>query len=243
MIINQSMAKEFWPNENPIGRRVTMKNWGPPLAGEIVGIVGDVKTDGIAADIYPMIYWPYFQFPQNFNAFVVRAERNPVRLVPAIKERIWSVDKNLPISKIATMDQLVSDSLARRRLYMVLLSVFASAALLLAAVGIYGAMSYSVSQRTNELGVRIALGAQARDVLMLVIKRGLSVAIAGMAIGIAAAFVLTRLMSSLLFGVRAIDPFTFGAVAGVLILVALAACFFPARRAARVDPITALRSD
>jgi putative ABC transport system permease protein len=243
MIINQTMAKQFWPNENPIGKRVTMNHWGPPLTGEIVGIVGDVKTDGIAANTYPMIYWPYFQFPQNFNAFVVRTEGNPARLIASIKERIWSVDKTLPISKIATMDQLISDSLARRRLYMILLSVFAASALLLAAVGIYGVMSYSVSLRTNEMGIRIALGAQARDVLMLVMKRGLSVALVGMAIGIAAAFALTRLMSSLLFQVRAVDPFAFGAVAVALLLVALLACWIPARRAARVDPITALRSE
>jgi putative ABC transport system permease protein len=243
MIINQSMAKEFWPNESPIGERVTMTHWGPPLTGEIIGIVGDVKTDGIAADIYPMIYWPYFQFPQNFNAFVVRAEGDPSRLIAPIKERIWSVDKTLPISKIATMNQLISDSLARRRLYMVLLTVFAGAALLLAAVGIYGVMSYSVSQRTNEMGIRIALGAQANDVLVLVMKRGLSVALLGVAIGIAAAYGLTQLMSSQLFGVSATDPVAFGAVVFTLLLVALLACYIPARRATRVDPMTALRNE
>jgi putative ABC transport system permease protein len=243
MIINQTMAKEFWPNENPIGQRVTMNNWGPPLTGEIVGIVGDVKIDGIAADTYPAIYWLYFQFPQNFNAFVVRTEGDPNRLIAPIKERIWSVDKSLPISKIATMDQLISDSLARRRLYMVLLTVFAGSALLLAAVGIYGVMSYSVSQRIHEMGIRIALGAQARDVQMLVMRCGLTVALLGMTVGIAAALALTRLMSGLLFGVGPFDPFAFGAVAAVLMLVALLACYLPARRAARVDPIRALRID
>jgi putative ABC transport system permease protein len=243
MIINQTMAKEFWPNENPIGQRVTMNNWGPPLTGEIVGIVGDVKIDGIAADTYPAIYWPYFQFPQNFNAFVVHTEGDPNRLIAPIKERIWSVDRALPISKIATMDQLISDSLARRRLYMVLLTVFAGSALLLAAVGIYGVMSYSVSQRIHEMGIRIALGAQARDVQMLVMRCGLTVALLGMTVGIAAALALTRLMSGLLFGVGPFDPFAFGAVAAVLMLVALLACYLPARRAARVDPIRALRID
>lgn len=243
MIINQTMAKEFWPNESPIGKRVTMKNWGPPLTGQVVGIVGDVKTSGIAADTYPMIYWPYFQFPQNFNAFVVRTEGDPARLIASIKERIWSVDRNLPISKIATMDQLISDSLARRRLYMILLTVFAAAALLLAAVGIYGVMSYSVSQRIHEMGIRIALGAQPNDVLALVMKRGLSVALLGMTIGFAAAYALTRLMSSLLFGVRATDPFAFGAVALALLIVALLACYIPARRATHVNPMTALRNE
>lgn len=243
MIINQAMAKEFWPNESPIGKRVTMKNWGPPLTGEIVGVVGDTKADGIAADIYPMIYWPYFQFPQNFNAFVVRTDGDPVQMIAAIKERIWSVDKTLPISGIATMDQLISDSLARRRLNMVLLSIFASVALLLAAVGIYGVMSYSVSQRTNEMGIRIALGAQPRNVSVLILKQGLSVALIGMTIGIGAAFALTRLMSSLLFGISATDPFAFGAVAIALMVVALLACYIPARRATRVDPMTALRNE
>ena len=243
MIINQNMAKQFWPNESPIGKRVTMKNWGPPLTGEIIGIVGDTKADGIAADVYPMIYWPYFQFPQNFNAFVVRTDGDPSRMISAIKERIWSVDKTLPISGIATMDQLIYDSLARRRLNMVLLSIFASVALLLAAVGIYGVMSYSVSQRTNEMGIRIALGAQPRNVLMLILMQGLSVAALGMVIGIGAAFVLTRLMSSLLFGISATDPLAFGAVAIALTIVALLACYIPARRATRVDPMTALRNE
>jgi predicted permease len=243
MIINQTMAKQFWPNENPIGQRVTMKNWGPPMAGEVVGIVGDTRADGIAENIYPMIYWPYFQFPQNFNSFVVRADGDPTRLIAPIKERIWSVDRTLPISKIATMDQLISDSLARLRLNLILLSTFATAALLLAAVGIYGVMSYSVSRRTNEMGVRIALGAQASDVLMLILKQGVSVAALGMAVGIAAALALTRLMSSLLFGISATDPFAFGAVAIALMAVAVLACYIPARRATRVDPMTALRNE
>lgn len=243
MIINQTMAREFWPNESPIGQRVTMKNWGPPLTGQIIGIVGDVKADGIAADTFPMIYWPYFQFPQNFNAFVIRTDGDPARMISAIRERIWSVDKTLPISTIATMEQLISDSLARRRLNMVLLSVFAAAALLLAAVGIYGVMSYSVSQRINEMGIRVALGAQSKDILKLILKQGLNVALLGMAIGIAAALALTRLMSGLLFEVSATDPFAFGGVAMALMIVALFACYIPARRATRVDPMTALRHE
>jgi predicted permease len=243
MIINQTMAKQFWPNENPIGQRVTMRNWGPPMTGEVIGIVGDTRADGIAENISPMIYWPYFQFPQNFNSFVVRSDSDPTRLIAPIKERIWSIDKTLPISKIATMDQLISDSLAHRRLNMLLLSIFATVALLLAAVGIYGVMSYSVSRRTNEMGVRIALGAQTTDVLMLILKQGLRVAAMGMAIGIAAALALTRLMSSLLFGVSATDPLAFVAVAIALTIVALIACYIPARRATRVDPMAALRNE
>jgi putative ABC transport system permease protein len=164
-------------------------------------------------------------------------------MISAIKERIWSVDKTLPISGIATMDQLISDSLARRRLNMILLGIFASVALLLAAVGIYGVMSYSVSQRTNEMGIRIALGAQPRNVLALILKQGLSLALIGMTIGIGAALALTRMMSSLLFGISPTDPFAFGAVAIALTIVALLACYIPARRATRVDPMTALRNE
>ncbi|HUK30994.1 MAG TPA: FtsX-like permease family protein, partial [Candidatus Acidoferrum sp.] len=187
--------------------------------------------------------WPYTQFPQNFNAFVLRSKGNPLALVPLVKERLWSVEKNLPISEIATMDQIMSDSLSRRRLYTVLLSIFAGSALLLAAVGIYGVVSHSVSLRTHELGLRIALGAQRRDILSLVLARGLGVALVGMAIGTAAALWLTRLMSSLVFGVSTSDPLTFGSVAAALTLIALVACYVPARRAMGVDPMVALRCE
>ncbi|HKV26847.1 MAG TPA: ABC transporter permease [Candidatus Acidoferrales bacterium] len=243
MIINQTMARKFWPHESPIGKRVTMKDWGPPLTGEIVGVVGDVKINGLDAASGPAIYWPYSQFPVNFNAIVVRSDADPVRLVSAVKSRIWSVDKNQPISKIATMEQVLSDSIAQRRLYLVLLGVFASAALLLAAVGIYGVMSYSVSRRTHEIGIRLALGAGQTEILKLVLGRGTKLALLGVTTGIVAAVILTRLMSSLLFGVNATDPATFAAVAALLMLVALAACYIPARRAMHVDPMVALRHE
>ncbi|HET6198865.1 MAG: ABC transporter permease [Candidatus Acidiferrales bacterium] len=241
MIINQTMARQFWPNESPIGKRVTMKDWGPPLTGEIVGVAGDVKINGLDAAIGPAIYWPYSQFPVNFNAIVVRGDTDPLRLVSAVKSQIWSVDKNQPISKIATMEQVLSDSIAQRRLYLVLLGVFAGAALLLAAVGIYGVMSYSVSQRTHEMGIRLALGAPQTEILKLILGRGAKLALLGVATGILAATALTRLMSSLLFGVSPSDPATLAAVAVLLMLVAMAACYIPARRAMRVDPMIALR--
>ncbi|HEV2489545.1 MAG TPA: ABC transporter permease [Candidatus Acidoferrales bacterium] len=241
MIINETMARTFWPHESPLGKRVTMKDWGPPLTGQIVGVVGDVKANGMDAAVGPMIYWPYFQFPQNFNTFVVRGAGNPMSLVSGVKSAIWAVDSNQPISRIRTMDQILSESLARRRLYMVLLGVFAGAALLLAAVGIYGVVSYSVSQRTHEMGIRLALGAQRSDVLRLILGQGTGVALLGIAIGIVASLALTRLMSSLLFGVSATDPLTFAVVAILLMLVALTACYIPARRAMRVDPLVALR--
>jgi putative ABC transport system permease protein len=243
MVINEAMARQYWPNENPIGWRVTMKDWGPPLTGEIVGVVGDVKTNGLDAAVGPMIYWPYFQFAELFNTIVVRAERDPATLAPDVKEAIWSVSKNQPISRIETMEEILSESLARRRLYLILLGVFAAAALLLAAVGIYGMVSYSVSLRIREIGIRIAIGAERGDVLRMVLGQGAKTAALGIVLGTGAALGLTRLMASLLFGVSATDPLTFIAVVGVLIAVALGGSLVPARRAMRVDPMMALRQE
>ncbi len=241
MLINETMARKYWAHSNPIGQHVTMLDWGPPLEGEIVGVVGDVKTNGLDEATAPTIYWPYYQFPQLFNTMVVRSDSDPMRLVSAVKSQIWSMDKNQTLSEIKSMEQLLADSLARRRLYMLLLSVFAAAALLLAAVGIYGVMAYSVSQRMHEIGIRLALGAERRDVLRLILRRGMGVTFAGAAIGLAVAFGLTRLMSSLLFGVSAADPATFAGVTILLLGIALLACYIPARRAMRVDPMVALR--
>jgi putative ABC transport system permease protein len=243
MVINQTMARQFWPNDNPIGQHVTMKDWGPPLTGEIVGVVGDVRTNGLDEAVGPMIYWPHFQFPELFNTIVVRSDGEPSRLLPAVKAAVWAVNKNQAISKMETMAQVLSESLARRRLYMILLGVFAGAALLVAGVGVYGMLTYSVNQRIREMGIRIAIGAERGDVLRLVLGHGAKVALLGIVIGIAAALGLTRLMKSLLFGVSATDPLTFAGVASLLTLVALGASFLPARRAMRVDPMVALRHE
>jgi putative ABC transport system permease protein len=243
MVINQTMARQYWPNDSPIGQHATMKDWGPPLTGEIVGVVGDVKTNGLDEAVGPMIYWPHFQFPELFNTIVVRSDGEPSRLLPAVKTAVWAVNKNQAISKIDTMEQVLSESLARRRLYMILLGVFAGAALLLAGVGIYGTVSYSVSQRIREMGIRIAIGAERGDVLRLVLGQGARAALLGILVGIGTAVALTRLMASLLFGVRATDPLTFAVVAVLLGLVALVACYIPARRAMRVDPMVALRHE
>jgi len=243
MVINQTMARQFWPNENPLGKHVTMKDWGAPLTGEIVGVVGDVKSNGLDEAGGPMIYWPYYQFAQIFNSVVVRSELNIATLIPAVKSQIWSVDKNQPVSDIKTMDQVLSDSLARRRIYMALLGMFAGAALLLAAVGIYGVMSYTVNQRVHEIGLRLALGAERADVLRLILSEGTKIAFVGTAIGVAVALALTRLMTSLLYGVTATDPATLLTVAALPVLVAVVACYIPARRAVRVDPMVALRHE
>ncbi len=243
MIVNEEMARRHWPNENPIGRRVTMKDWGPPLAGEIVGVVGDVKADGLDSSTRPMIYWPYPQFPGIFNALVIRAEGDPMNIVAAVKSRIWSVDREQPLSGIQPLEEVIAASVAPRRFNMLLLVIFATLALLLTSVGVYGVISYSVAQRTREIGVRMALGARRVDVLKLVVRQGMALALAGVGVGLAASFGLTRLMANLLFGVGASDPLTFSAIALLLVAVALLACYLPARRATKVDPLTALRHD
>jgi predicted permease len=243
VLINETLARKFWPNpyQNPIGQRITMKDWGPPLTGEIVGIVGDVKGDGLDAVVSPMLYWPYTQFGLVFNTMVVRTDGDPLRFTAAVKDRIWSVDKDQPVSRVQSMEQILSDSVARRRLYVVLLGVFASVALLLAAAGIYGVVSYSVTQRTREIGIRVALGAERVDVLWLIVAQAAKLALTGELLGILLALAITRLMASLLFGTSAADPLTFAGVPIVLSTVALAACCIPARRAIRVDPVVALR--
>jgi putative ABC transport system permease protein len=243
VIINETLAHRFWPNpkESPVGQHITMKDWGPPLTGEIVGVVGDVKGDGLDVTVGPMLYWPYTQFGQIFNTMVVRSDDDPLRLASAVKSAIWSVDEDQTVSRIQTMDQILSDSLARRRLSVVLLGVFACIAVLLAAAGIYGVVSYSVAQRTREIGIRVALGAERVGILRLIIVQAAKLAVAGQLIGLLAALGLTRLMSSLLFGISAADPLTFAGVGFLLTAVALAACYIPARRAMRVDPMVALR--
>jgi putative ABC transport system permease protein len=220
-----------------------MKDWGPPLTGEIVGVVGDVKADGLDSSTRPMIYWPYQQFPGVFNAMVIRAEGDPMNIVAAVKSQVWSVEREQPLSGIQPMEEVIAVSIAPRRFNMLLLGIFAALALMLAAVGIYGVISYTVAQRTREIGVRMALGARRADVLKLVVRQGMSLALAGIGAGLAASFALTRLMANLLFGVSPSDPLTFGAIASLLGSVALLACYLPARRATKVDPLVALRSE
>ena len=241
LVINQTLARTFWPNENPLGQRITMKDWGPPLTGEIVGVVGNVRTNGLDEQVGPMVYWSYYQFGLVFNSMVVRTEGDPLLLVSAVKSRIWSVNKDQPVSQIQTMSQILSQSLARRRLYVVLLGVFACVALLLAAAGIYGVVSYSVTQRTREVGIRVALGAERVDILRIIVLQAAKLALAGELLGILAALAVTRLMTSLLFGITAVDPLTFAGVTLLLSAVAFLACYIPARRAMRVDPMVALR--
>jgi putative ABC transport system permease protein len=241
VIINKTFADRFFPRGNALGQKVIIDMKDQNLPDEIVGVVGDVHESSLADTPDPEAYWPYPELPYPAMTVLVRTAEPPLSLVPAIRDTLRQLDKDQPIAKVSTMDTLVADSFSRSRFTTLLLSAFAAVALILACIGIYGVMAFAVTQRTNEFGIRMALGAQQGDVLRLVLGQGTKLALAGISIGIVAALALTRLMSSLLFGVSASDPVTFIVVAILLAAVALAACYIPARRAMKVDPMIALR--
>jgi putative ABC transport system permease protein len=246
-VINQTMARGFWPPEDhidPIGKRIMP---GAPHPGaawlSIVGVVGDVKSAALDVASIPQMYRPLGQHPVRTMRLAIRTSADPMSVVSEVRRQLFALDKDRPLYHITSMEQIVSDSVAPRRFDLLLLAAFAALALVLAAVGIYGVMSYSVAQRTHEIGVRLALGARSGDVLRLVARQGLALALAGIAIGIAASLALTRLISGLLFSVRATDPVTFVSVSVLLAAVALVASLVPARRATRIDPMAALRHE
>jgi len=240
LIINEAMARQHFQGEDPIGKTMII-GYGDPVPREIIGVVGDVKHVGLANDARVELYAPHAQTPWSFITLVVRSTSDTAGLLTMIRREVQAVDKDQPVANVRTMRERVSNSIAQPRFYTMLLGVFAAVALVLAAVGVYGVMSYSVTQRTREIGIRMALGANRRDIVKLVIRQGMMPAIIGVAIGVAAAFALTRLMASLLFAVSATDPVTFAAISLLLAAVALVACYIPARRATRVDPMIALR--
>jgi putative ABC transport system permease protein len=241
-LVNSSVAKRFWPGQDPLGKRFLLGHPGLDTKWvTIVGVVGDTKMYGLANPSRLEIYLPFRQDTENDMNLVVRSGTDPASLVPAIRAAVAAVDKDQPVSGVETMKQLVSDSVSTRRLTLVLLGLFSGLALVLAAIGIYGVMAYSVAQRTHEIGIRIAVGAQQKDVLGLVLREGARLALWGVAFGVVAALGLTRLLSTLLFGVSASDPLTYAGVAVLLVVVALLACYIPARRALNVDPMVALR--
>ncbi len=241
VIINEAMARESWPNEEPIGKHVTINMKDENIPSEIVGIVGDVKDTGLDTTPRAMAYWPHPELAYPFMTLVIRTTSDPLNLVASVRREVWKIDPDQPLSQIATMDQLLSKSMAQRRFSMLLLSIFAALALVLAAVGVYGVMAYAVAQRTHEIGIRMALGAQQRDVLQLVLGEGAKLALAGVGLGLLGAAALTRVLESLLYGIGDKDVTTFLSFAALLLIVSLLACYIPVRRAMRVDPMVALR--
>jgi putative ABC transport system permease protein len=244
-IIDERLQRRLWPNANPIGRRLTYGRFPerPGMWIEIVGVVKRIRHHRLDADVREMVYFPHAQSSRIGMTLVIRSASDPLAMVGATRGAVQSVDSDQPIYGIRMMDEMVAGALAPARFTLLLLMIFAGVAAALAVVGIYGVMSHSVTQRTHEIGVRMALGAGTNDVLRLVIRQGIKLALLGVASGLVVALLLTRLMRELLFGVSATDPLTFGFIALLLILVASLACYIPARRATKVDPLVALRCE
>jgi predicted permease len=256
VVINAAMAKKYWPGQDAIGQRITIGHGLGPEFGdptrEIVGIVGDVRENGLDSDPPPVMYVPWYQMSDGLTrlgnslvpaSWIVRSAAPATALTSEIQKEFQAVDAQLPIAQVQSMQQLVSKSIARQNFNMVLLTIFGAIALLLAAIGIYGLMSYSVAQSTHDIGVRLALGADRRDILSLVVARGMKLASVGLLIGAAGAFAASRLLAQLLFGVKPTDPMTYALVTVALAFVAFLACYLPARRAMRVEPVIALRAE
>jgi putative ABC transport system permease protein len=243
-IINETMARQFFPNEDPIGKRINTADEGQPAWRQIIGVVGDAKYNGLAEETQPAMYQPSLQ-ATSYNVFLsVKTEAaDPLGLVSAVRNEIKSLDPDLPVARVRTLEQHFATAVAQPRFGATLVAIFAALALILASVGVYGVISYSVTQRTHEIGVRVALGARSLDVLSLVVRQGMTLTVIGLGVGLGASFALTRLIKTLLFGVSATDPLTFIVISVLLTFVALLACFVPARRAAKVDPLIALRCE
>ena len=241
VVVNEEFARKNLPGEEALGKRVTIYMKDDNVPCEIIGIVGDSKHTGLDSEIEPMAFWPHAELAYSFMTLVIRTRGDAAGVAPAAREVIQALDSEQPVADVRTMESLLADSLARARFSTLLLTVFAVVALVLAAVGIYGVMSYAVTQRTHEIGIRMAMGAQSTDVLKLIVKKGLTLTVCGVGIGLGAAFALTQILSSLLYGVSATDPVTFAGISMLLAVVALLACYLPARRATKVDPMIALR--
>lgn len=241
ILINEALARKHFGNEEPIGKRLDVAMFENPIWCEIIGVVGNVRYDSLIDESPPAVYFPHPDLAYSFMTLVIRTDGEPASLAPAVQREIRGLDPNQPVSDVRTMDQVMSEWVSRSRFNTLLLGLFAGLATLLSAVGIFGVMNYSVALRTRELGLRLAIGAQPRQVLLLVLKQGLVLTAVGVAVGLAAAFALTRLLSGLLFGVEAVDVSTFTTISILLVFVSLLACYLPARRAMRIDPLRALR--
>jgi putative ABC transport system permease protein len=236
VVINRTAALRYWPGQSPIGKRMQVLGYGDMR--EIVGVIDDVRYWGLALPVNPEAYLPGLH---STGTIVVRTQSNPSALVPAIREQVRQLDPDLALSDVQTMEEVMSRSVSAPRFYLILLSIFGIVAVILAAAGTYGVISYTVAQGTRDIGVRIALGANPADVLRAVLRQGFVLTMVSLVIGLAASVGLTRLMGSLLFGVKATDPVTLAVMVILTTMIALLACYFPARRAARIDPLVALR--
>jgi putative ABC transport system permease protein len=244
IIVNTTLARRMWPGDNAIGKR--LKQGWPEGAGpwrEVVGVVADVKLEGVDQDAPMQVFIPFTQETPRSVAIVARTSVDPMRVARDLEAAVQSIDHDIPVTNLQPMTALMSDAIARQRLSLVLLAVFALVAVLVAAVGLYGVVAHSVTERTREIGVRMALGAEGRQVLRLFVWQGLITAAAGTVVGLGGTAVLTRALEKLLFGVTPFDPATLATVAILLLAVAGVACYIPARRAAAIDPLTALRAE
>jgi putative ABC transport system permease protein len=244
VLIKRRLAERYWPGEGAIGKRLKVGPSDSPNAWlTVVGVVGDVRQTGLYEQKLEF-YVPYMQERRGFMAprdLVVRTKGETAVIATAVRQAVWAVDKDQPVSNVRTMDQVFAAAISQERFQALMLGLFAALALVLACVGLYGVISYSVVQRTHEIGVRMALGAQPVDVLRLVIRQGMFLTFAGLVVGIIAGTLVTRVLSDMLFGVTPRDPLTFAGVPLLLMVVALIACYVPARRATRIDPLEALR--
>jgi len=240
-IINEAAARQYWPNEDAMGKRVMLEDGSARVWRQVVGVVADVRQDGLVNVGRPEVYAPLAQIPVPFMVLAVRTRVAPAALTSAVRHAVMVVDKDQPLFQVQTMEQVVEESVAGRRFQMSMLVVFAAFALALAAMGVYGLMSYSASQRTHEIGIRMALGAKRAEVLRLVLRQGMLLAMVGVVLGAAGALLLTRFLSSLVYGVGVNDPVTFVSVAVLLSGVAAFASLIPAWRVAKTDPMVALR--
>jgi predicted permease len=244
ILVDEFMAEQLWPNQDPLGKRVSFGDLAAkPAWVTVVGVVGRIKQDTLDSDSRIALYIPHSQYISRLLNIVLRTTVDPGALTSAVGHELHEVDRDLPLYGAVSMDQRVGESLSRRRFTAVLLAMFAGFALALATIGIYGVMAYLVTQGTREIGIRMALGANQRTVLKLVVKQGMTLAVGGVIIGLIAALAFSRLVSGLLFGVKSTDPLTFAGIAILLTIVALFASYIPARRAARIDPMVCLRSE
>jgi predicted permease len=242
VIINEAAAKKFWPDEDAIGKQVWLgAGWEQNEFGEIVGIAGDVKYGKVEESFQPQVYLPYLQPTEDASFVIVRTANDPARIVAALRREIIALDKDVPVYDIRTMRERSADATSRTRFNALLLGIFAGLALVLSATGIYGVMSYAASGRTREIGIRMALGATSRNVMGLVLRDGVMLTLAGLALGLVGSFSATRVLASQLYGVGTTDLETFAVVSLLLAAVALLASYIPARRATKVDPMIALR--